>query len=468
MTAAPAQVDYLAEAFPPLRLPRAYVPVEPTLKQEWFLRQDAYEAFFGGAAGPGKSWGLLMAALQYVDVGDYHALLLRPTLSEFEQPGGLIEVSTRWLSGTNASWNGTHREWKFPSGATVRFGYLRHVNHLARYKGPSYSFAGFDELTSFSEALYRAMFRVLRQATVGLEDVPLRMRAASNPGDRGHIWVKTRFVEPSSREPGAAYVPAKITDNPHMDVKTYIATSLSHLSAVDQLRLINGDWDVAEEGGKFRRDAFTVIDTAPVGPKKELRYWDLAASEPNDAYPDPDYTVGLRYQLNQDDSFTITDVVMERVGDTAVEQLVRAVALADGPGVPVYIEQDPGQAGKAQFSNYARRVLQGFPVRRGLTRINGVNAAKEVRARPVAAAVGNKLVTLVRGANTTAFLDQVSLFPLVGIHDDCVDALSGAHNSITRDGTTLRSHSSVPRGTIPQRTAERGEVLTDALRRRRA
>src|SRR5207253_3255330 len=109
----------LEETVGDLHLPREFCPVDPTAKQEWFLRSEELEAFFGGAAGPGKSWALLMAALQYVDVPGYDALMLRPTLTEFEKPGGLIEVSHEWLGSTDAWWHGGKRQWTFPSGATL-------------------------------------------------------------------------------------------------------------------------------------------------------------------------------------------------------------------------------------------------------------------------------------------------------------------------------------------------------------
>lgn len=433
----------------PLRLPRAYCPVDPTLKQDWFLRRDELEAFFGGAAGPGKSWGLLMAGLQYVDVPGYHALLLRPQLTEFEQPGGLIEVSHDWLDGTAAAWNGSERSWTFPSGATLRFGYISARRDLRQYKGPSYSFCGFDELTGFPEWAYRAMFRVLRQAKGALDGVPLRMRAASNPGDIGHHWVKARFVEDATRVEGAIYVAALIHDNPFLDYEEYLK-SLAHLSPIDQMRLINGDWDVTEEGGKFDRERFKIVEPQEVDRAiRSVRYWDLAGSEVTPAYPDPDWTVGLRLEVSAAGIFTIRHVVRGRWKDDVVEKTVRRTAEEDGRPVPVYIEKDPGQAGKSQVSHYKRNVLQGFACHEGLTRLDGKSAGKEVRARPVAAAVGNELVQIVSTCpHLLELLDEAAIFPN-GSHDDIVDALSGGHNALTGRGMRgAKTRSAVPRGRI--------------------
>src|SRR5436309_5292221 len=190
---------------------RRNCPLRPSPRQEAFLLLPVREAFYGGAAGGGKSLALLMAALQYSDVPGYAALLLRPTLSELQLAGGLIELSHEWLAGSAASWSAETRSWRFPGpgrkagagGASLSFGYLASSEDLGRYAGTSYSYLGFDELTRFEEAHYRRMFRVLRQPSAGaaaaaadgtrLSDVPVRLRAASNPGGPGHAWVKARF-----------------------------------------------------------------------------------------------------------------------------------------------------------------------------------------------------------------------------------------------------------------------------------
>jgi phage terminase large subunit-like protein len=81
-----------------------------------------------------------------------------------------------------------------------------------------------------------------------------------------------------------------------------------------------------------------------------------------------------------------------------------------------------------------------------------------VRASAVAAAVGNGLVRLVRGRNHREFLGQCAMFPNVGVHDDCVDALSGAHNAVTiRGGTTTIS--------VPRRRMELPDRSRQAINR---
>lgn len=456
----PSVWETLAAEIGPLRLPTAYCPIDPNPKQELFLRRDELEVFFGGAAGPGKSWGLLMAALQYVDVPGYEALILRTVLQDHKKSKALIPVSHSWLGGTSANWNGSLNQWTFPSGATLSFGYARNLADLSHFKGPAYSFVGFDELTEFDEAVYLGMSRVLRDAPLMGESgvrVPLRKRSASNPGGPGHGWVKSRFIHDESRDKKAVFIPATIRDNPHMDYDEYLL-SLAHLSPIDQMRLINGDWDVMEEGGKFDRHKFKVIDNFEMTPsQRAVRYWDLAGTEPGPANLDPDYTVGLRMDMDAQGIFTIRNIVRGRWNDTEVERVIQNVASQDGRGVPIFIEQDPGQAGKSQLSHYKRNVLRGYICHAGQTRINGKNAAKEVRARPVAAAVGNDLVRIVRSDNLNEFLDEVSIFPN-GSHDDCVDTLSGAHTALTIKGVGQQRGSASPNRTgarVPTRTSER-------------
>ncbi len=235
---------------------RKFCPHEPWPRQSLFLGLHCLEAFYGGAAGGGKSEALLMAALEFAHVPGYAALILRKDTQRLRLAGGLIPRSHEWLTGKGAQWNDTQRTWTFPTSgapATIRFGYLRDVNDKYRYASSEFQFIAFDELTEFLEEDYLFLFSRLRKSNH--LNIPLRMRSASNPGGLGHAWVKGRFIPPNFMPLQAdeivwqgerAYVPAKIGDNPALDAAEY-GRSLAHLPPLLRERLMHGDWSLRED-----------------------------------------------------------------------------------------------------------------------------------------------------------------------------------------------------------------------------
>jgi predicted phage terminase large subunit-like protein len=265
----------LARAQAPIAQPQLrHSPHQPTAKQQTFLSLLCREALFGGAAGGGKSEALLMAALQYVHVPGYAALVLRKDTQRLALAGGLIPRAQAWLAGTGAKWNEAKLTWTFPTAgapATLSFGYLNNSSDKYRYGSSEYQYIAFDELTEFAEDDYRFLFSRLRSTRqLG---VPLRMRAASNPGGPGHAWVKGRFIGNGERGVGSevreetiaadrrsplldphvfyhddiAFVPATIADNPALNADEY-RRSLAHLPTIVRERLERGDWSIREDG----------------------------------------------------------------------------------------------------------------------------------------------------------------------------------------------------------------------------
>lgn len=241
--------------------PVSWVPHRPWPKQQTFLDLECLEALYGGAAGGGKSESLLMAALQYVHVPGYAALILRRDTQRLHLAGGLIPRSHEWLSSTAATWSGAQKRWTFPTSgepATLTFGYLRDRQDKYRYGSSEFQFIAFDELTEFPEDDYLFLFSRLRRKK-GLA-APLRIRSASNPGNIGHLWVRSRFIHPEYFAKGTeqaqqdviwhqglAYVPARIADNPALDEQEY-RQSLLHLPPLARERLMHGDWTIQEQG----------------------------------------------------------------------------------------------------------------------------------------------------------------------------------------------------------------------------
>jgi len=448
-----------------------FIPHEPTEKQLDFLTCRDLEAMYGGAAGGGKSDALLMAALMFVHVPGYSALILRRTFPDLNQPGGIMDRAKEWLAGTPAQWNKTEKTFRFPTGcgepdSKLRFGYLGRDEDKFQYAGGEYQYIGWDELTQFEQTPYRFLFSRVRR--VGENGVPLRVRSASNPGGLGHEWVKMRFVDPGLE--GTSFFPAGIDDNPHLDAEEYVK-SLELLDPVTMAQLLSGDWSARAPGSLFRREWFEIVEDVPASlSMRPVRFWDLAATE-DTGDNDPDYTVGVK--LLQDDYhvFYVVDVIRVRRLAHDVERLIAQTAEIDGPNCRVRMQVDPAQAGKGQVEHYRRRVIPWAD-------FDGehLTGAKWVRAQPIAGQAGAGNVKLVKGEWIPKFLDELEAFTSDDkeyAHDDQVDALSGAYGVLMaeirrRRGAPKKRETAIPEELLPGKRLERNRVasLTTARSRK--
>lgn len=400
------------------RRPIGVWPHTPHPTQQAFLLLDDYqEAFYGGAAGGGKSDALLMAAAQYTDYPHYRCLILRRTYPELSMPGAIMDRGKDWWAGRAATWNGDEHQLTFKSGARIVFAHAQYEDDVRRFSGTEFHAILFDELTRFTEPMYRFLFSRNRKNEG--DPIPLRMRSASNPGDIGHEWVKARFVKPGSAM--TPFIPARLRDNPSIQQDSYIA-NLQMLHPTDRKRLLEGDWDVAEVGAFFRRNWFPVIEEAPHRLARVVRYWDFAGTPP-DGKNDPDWTAGFKMGIDHDKVIYGLSMARFRASFDTVEQHVVQTAMLDGKNVPIYIEQEPGSAGKALIAYYKKR-LQGWTV-------HGVpqSKSKETRAAPAASQAEARNIVLVNGPWVGPFLDECEAFPTAA-HDDQVDALSGAFGAL--------------------------------------
>ena len=273
---------------------------EPQPKQREFMERSEYEAFFGGAAGGGKSDCLVIEALRQVNIPNYKALILRKTYPMLRE---LIDKSRQYYPRIcrQARYNGSEHFWTFPSGAKIYFGNVRNTTYKTDYQGQQYDFIGFDELTHFTFDEYTYFMSRNRPSGPG---TVCYIRATGNPGGIGHGWVKQRFVtaaKPGTRITGElsidapdgqkitltrsrVFIPSKVTDNQKLldNDPNYLA-NLASLPWADKQALLYGDWN-SFSGQVFTewRDSHEHYDdhkwTHVINPFPIPKHWEIVRS----------------------------------------------------------------------------------------------------------------------------------------------------------------------------------------------
>lgn len=240
--------------------------------QTEFLAAPEDEVFYGGARGGGKSYAMLIDPLRYCTKPTHRALLLRRTMPELRD---LIEHSRRLYSQAfpGAKFKEQEKEWRFPSGARIEFGYAENMADVLRYQGQSYSWIGVDELPQYPTP---DVWNFLRSSLRSVDpEVPTYMRATGNPGNVGSAWVREMFIdreewgkpfyEEVETPVGKKYIsrrfiPAKLTDNPSlMKTDNYLIT-LSSLPEVQRKQFLEGNWDVFDNAAfpEFNRKTHVI------------------------------------------------------------------------------------------------------------------------------------------------------------------------------------------------------------------
>jgi len=435
--------------------------------QTRFLSSTAFELLYGGAAGGGKSEGLLAGALRYINRADYRAILFRRTSPDLVR--SLIDRSHKLYPVCGGEFRQDKSLWQFPSGARVYLSHMQYESDVHSHQSAEYQYVGFDELTTFTQRQYTYLISRLRSSS----GLPSRIRSATNPGGEGAPWVLRRWAPwlvPVDRwtvegiegweAPVAAadgevlsivqvdddregvvargtaesltrvFVPAKLSDNPHLALgdPEYRARLLS-LDAVTRLQLLGGLWLVKVSAGMmFKKDWFRPVDRLPEGESFAfLRYWDRAATEPSKQNPDPDWTVGcLVARAQASGRFYILGAERFRGRPAEVVARIRRTAEMDRERwghVVVGLEQEPGASGVFEVAAYVS-ALAGFPIR--VFKPGGTDGSKVTRAKPASSQAEQGAVSVVApGLWWGPVASELESFPEGG-HDDAVDAFAGA------------------------------------------
>lgn len=224
-----------------------------------FLAAPDTDVLYGGAAGGGKSYAMLVDPLRFAHRAAHRALILRRSMPELRE---LIDKSRELYPKAfpGCKFREVEKIWTFPSGAKLEFGYLERDADVYRYQGQAYSWIGFDEITHLGTE-FSWNYLASRLRTTDPEITPY-MRCTANPGGAGATWVKKRYVNPS--EPNKSFIgkdgltrkfiPARLEDNPYLATDGRYEQMLKALPEVQRRQLLEGNWDITEGA------AFTEFD----------------------------------------------------------------------------------------------------------------------------------------------------------------------------------------------------------------
>jgi hypothetical protein len=219
--------------------------------QEDFLAAGETDVLYGGSAGGGKSYAMIVDPLRFAHRSAHRALILRRSMPELRE---LIDKSRELYPKAfpGCKYREVEKLWNFPSGAKIEFGFLERDADVYRYQGQAYSWIGFDEITHLpTEFSWNYLASRLRTTD---PDITPYMRCTANPGGVGAHWVKKRYISPAPPNDsflGAdgitrKFIPARLQDNPYLAYDGRYEQMLKSLPPAQRKQLLEGDWDVAE------------------------------------------------------------------------------------------------------------------------------------------------------------------------------------------------------------------------------
>ena len=229
-----------------------------------FLAASEKDVLYGGAAGGGKSFAMLIDPLRYCHFAEHRALILRRSMPELRE---LIDKSRELYPKAfkGAKFKEVEKLWQFPSGAKIEFGFLERDADVYRYQGQAYSWIGFDEITHLpTEFGWNYLASRLRTTN---PELPTYLRCTANPGGVGAQWVKKRYIEPSEENKTfkgsdgltRKFIPARLQDNPFLAEDGEYERMLLSLPPVQRRQLLEGNWDISEGAAFAEFDPSTHI-----------------------------------------------------------------------------------------------------------------------------------------------------------------------------------------------------------------
>jgi hypothetical protein len=145
--------------------------------QRAFLSSPADLIIYGGAAGGGKTWSLLLDPLRHIAHPAFRGVLFRRVAPQITNPGGLWDESMNLYPHAGGVPQRSRLEWAFPSGARIKFGHMQYEDDKLDWQGAQIVYVGFDEGTHFSQGQVFYLLSRMRSMT-GIRPT---MRLTCNP-----------------------------------------------------------------------------------------------------------------------------------------------------------------------------------------------------------------------------------------------------------------------------------------------
>lgn len=252
-----------------------------------------------------------------------------------------------------------------------------------------------------------------------------------------HFFAKEPDGTTSCKPISFQFIGATCYDNPPLlEADPMYLSKLQSLNRVDKERLLYGCWTAREEdAGYFKRKWTPVVKSLPkdVDIVKRVRCFDLASSVPSEAYPNPDWTVGVLMCKTRSGEYYIEHVERFRMRAGEVENAIIEIVRKDrehyGSCYKAYLPQDPASAGQIARKYWSKLFAEkGIPIY--FNKVGSKNG-KLKRAEPFFASAENSLVYVVEGEWNSCFFDELESFDdkrSSTKKDDQVDANSDCFN----------------------------------------
>lgn len=230
-----------------------YVPSE---RQTLLHTSPAFETLYGGAAGGGKTAGMVVEAaklgMKYPGIRVYYFRRTYPELEQSVVPE-FMKLCQPLMDAGEIKYNSNDHTFYFQNGSTVKLAYCDNPTDRYKYLSAEFHVLIVDELTTFEEDIYEFLKTRVRSSN---PNFPLKVLCATNPGGIGHSWVKRRFIHPmrpetlwTHPESGETrmFIPATVEDNPIAHLRDTYRQRLQGVENEEMKRAyLYGDWNVFE------------------------------------------------------------------------------------------------------------------------------------------------------------------------------------------------------------------------------